>query len=84
MTCTDCAALKKIASPNHWARLLELQQSYNATRRRKLCVHGVAEWTTLRQYNRARAVKRHSMSLKNKELEVSPLEERENRGIDDE
>lgn len=48
-------------------------------------VEEIIEWAVLRQYNRQRAVRRHSLSLKNINLEVSPLEERDTpRGRDDE
>lgn len=45
----------------------------------------VVEWAVLRVYNRQRAVRRHALSLKDIELEISPLEERDTpRGRDDE
>jgi hypothetical protein len=66
------------------ARLMEMMERLNTNGPRKT-LDEVLEWAVLRQYNRQRAVKRHSLSLKDVELEVSPLEERDApRGRDDE
>ena len=70
-------------SPEGVLRVLEIQEQLN--KRRSLSFEEVVEWLIKRQYNRQRAVKRHSLSLKNVELEISPLEERGAYGlIDDE
>lgn len=66
------------------ARAEEMQEYLNENSRKKRTLREVVRWALLRQYNRQRAVKRHALSLKGVNLEISPLEERGTRGTDDE